>query len=541
MGALGRIDPLIALWAPFLLFAGLILWMYHTLAFKPGGQPIGALERVFARIGKAFGRHRPAPRQANARRFVINLRFFPSRRIAFYMARLFVTRGLAVLIALVGILVILDLLGNSGDILEHPGNGDAELWRYVGLRIPQLIARFLPFAVLLGTLIMLASLNQHSEIISMKAAGISAHQIIAPLILAAALIAVLHFLFIERVVTRANAALDAWDGGRLRAGAGGRHGARQRSLRAWRRSLVRPARRRQWREYPPAGRADLRSRGRHAAAHPLGRARPPRAPAAAGRWKTQPCSTSTAASFARVGNVRFGADVRPDEFTLADVDPDQQNFARLRTTIGQLKAADRATEMLEANLWHKLAGPLSTMLMPLLAAVAAFGLARSGQLMVRAVIGMALGFAYFVADNFALAMGNLGAYPPFLAAWGPFLLFLLVGRSRADPDRGIGFERRGHRARRHPRRGCARGLACRALPCRGADRGAGAAALHLAVRDRDLRHLCRAVGRGEPDHQHRRPVDDERAAAGRADAGQRGARPRRGQAGAAGLGPSRNR
>ena len=28
MGALGRVDPLIALWAPFLLFAGLILWMY---------------------------------------------------------------------------------------------------------------------------------------------------------------------------------------------------------------------------------------------------------------------------------------------------------------------------------------------------------------------------------------------------------------------------------------------------------------------------------------------------------------------------------
>jgi lipopolysaccharide export system permease protein len=56
LGALGRIDPLIALWTPFLLFAGLILWMYHTLAFRPGGQPIGALERVFAKVGKAFGR-----------------------------------------------------------------------------------------------------------------------------------------------------------------------------------------------------------------------------------------------------------------------------------------------------------------------------------------------------------------------------------------------------------------------------------------------------------------------------------------------------
>ena len=47
----------------------------------------------------------------------------------------------------------------------------------------------------------------------------------------------------------------------------------------------------------------------------------------------------------------------------------------------------------------------------------------------RAVIGMALGFAYFVADNFGLAMGNLGAYPPLLAAWGPFFLFLLIGEA----------------------------------------------------------------------------------------------------------------
>ncbi len=51
LGALGRIDPLITLWGPFLLFAALILWMYHTVAFVPGGQPIGALERGAAKAG----------------------------------------------------------------------------------------------------------------------------------------------------------------------------------------------------------------------------------------------------------------------------------------------------------------------------------------------------------------------------------------------------------------------------------------------------------------------------------------------------------
>lgn len=56
LGARGTVDPLIAIGLPFLLFAGLMVWMYWTLAHKPGGQPIGALERVFAKVSKRFKR-----------------------------------------------------------------------------------------------------------------------------------------------------------------------------------------------------------------------------------------------------------------------------------------------------------------------------------------------------------------------------------------------------------------------------------------------------------------------------------------------------
>ena len=62
-----------------------------------------------------------------------------------------------------------------------------------------------------------------------------------------------------------------------------------------------------------------------------------------------------------------------------------------------------------------------------LAAVAAFGVSRGGNLVIRLVFGMALGFSFFVADNFMLAMGEFGVAPPFLAAWAPFFLFMLVG------------------------------------------------------------------------------------------------------------------
>jgi len=54
VGALGRIDPIIALWVPFLIFAALILWMYHRVAHVPGGQPIGGLEKAFSKFGGVF-------------------------------------------------------------------------------------------------------------------------------------------------------------------------------------------------------------------------------------------------------------------------------------------------------------------------------------------------------------------------------------------------------------------------------------------------------------------------------------------------------
>jgi lipopolysaccharide export system permease protein len=52
IGGLGRVDPIIALWAPFLLASALVLWMYHVVAHRPGGQPIGALEYAFGKLGK---------------------------------------------------------------------------------------------------------------------------------------------------------------------------------------------------------------------------------------------------------------------------------------------------------------------------------------------------------------------------------------------------------------------------------------------------------------------------------------------------------
>ena len=66
MGAHGQFNPILALGVPLILFAAVIMWMYHVLAHRPGGQPIGALERFFAKFAAAFRSMLPRGRDAPA-------------------------------------------------------------------------------------------------------------------------------------------------------------------------------------------------------------------------------------------------------------------------------------------------------------------------------------------------------------------------------------------------------------------------------------------------------------------------------------------
>ena len=354
-------------------------------------------------------------------------RFFPSRQLALYTVRLFLTRSLAVLVGLVLVLMTLDLLGESGKILAVPGNGDPELWKYVSLRIPQLISRFLPFSVLLGTLIAFVALNQNSEVVAMKAAGVSAHQMLAPIVLASVVIALFSFAFNETVVVKSARVVNAWSDNDYKpippetgilTNVWVEHGTDQ----------VR------------AGRIGGTGGGFHAndvTVYELEDGElqriinAQRAEPVAGAWQLDQVTIYDSGMnlLSKSPHVIGLQGLTPEQLTIAKVEPDETGFFDLKDKIAAMKRAGKPTAEVEAGLWHKISGPLSCVLMPLLAAIAAFGLARSGQVLIRAVTGMALGFAYFVADNFSLAMGGAGVYPPLIAAWAPFLLFLLIGES----------------------------------------------------------------------------------------------------------------
>ena len=299
----------------------------------------------------------------------MRLDFFPSRTMSLYLAKLFVVRIMLVLVLLVLVLLALDLLLATGKILSTEGNGQAEIVRYASLRLPQLVSRYLPYSMLLATLISLVTLNQSSEFVTMKAAGLSARQVLSPLLLTAAVVAVLSFGFKERVVTRANTTLKAWEVaayGPIPADQTLTGGVRSRIYLSDGGSILTAA------TLTGSGHDIVLSgvtwydRGENGIIRE--QVRSERATYAAPGWRLQAPERFNVAG-ATTENLReliVGEALSPGQIMLQFIDPDAQSFWELSASINAYETAGPNTDVMRAKWWHRLSGPLWALLMPLL-------------------------------------------------------------------------------------------------------------------------------------------------------------------------------
>lgn len=360
----------------------------------------------------------------------------PLKTLSIYVAKMFLLRFVAILLMLVLVIQSLDLVNESDKVLAAPGANYQQLLQYIAWRLPQLGSLFTPFAVLLATLMTLITLNQNSEVVIMKASGLSAHQILMPLFLAAALVAGGHFLFNEYVLAQATAKLTAWqdtDYGLKQA-----DGRVPRPLWVLEQDRIIHATKAHRRLASGGGvileDVELYDRissmpDRQGKTGVILRAKSAELVDQRLTLHQVLQTDLTGLRSEPVADRILRCNIPPEQFLAETVDPKVVGYGELRRAINDLNAGQQTTNVLLAALYHKISGPVSALLMPLLAGVAAFGVARSGKLFLRLAAGLGIGFAYFVADNFMLAMGQFGTVPPWAAAWAPFALFFLIGET----------------------------------------------------------------------------------------------------------------
>jgi LPS export ABC transporter permease LptG len=301
---------------------------------------------------------------------------------------------------------------------------------------PSMLYTIAPLAVLLAALVTFGVMNRNSEIIAMKATGISLYRLVIPIVAIAATLAVSLFLFDEFYLPQANRRQEA-----LRSTIKGR--PPQTFLhpeQTWMFGQPKPgepARIFYYRffDHDREEFANLSvfefDPGTFAISRRI----------FAGRvywdddknaWVFQngwvrDFQGANQKDFKEFTNTSFDEiHEEPSYFSKESWQSQEMNFGQLDRYIRDLRQSGFDTMRLRVALWHKLAYPLIAIVMAMIAIPFALSMGRRGSLSGIAVaIGVAL--AYWVVDGLFEAMGNVNYLPAPLAAWSSFVLFGLAG------------------------------------------------------------------------------------------------------------------
>lgn len=347
-------------------------------------------------------------------------------RIDRYMARAFLASFAVILAIIVVLLQTLDLMNQADEVLANEGAGAADMLRYVGWRAPQLADRFIPFVALLAALATLARLGRSSEITAMRAAGMSSLRVLAPLCVAGAGIALVHFAFHEAWVVNANKHLITWQDQDYAPG-GPVDDARIRDVRMVENGLVVRAD-----MMAPQGDGWRLDRLRAYSLGAGGMTAALQADSAVhdgAGWTLDGARRFDADSldWNRLGETDWPEGPAPERLTAVSENPDRMSIGALNRATQGAGQSDYGAPALATALMYRFSSPIASLIMPLLAAVAGFGLHRSKTLLARVAAGVALGFSYFVFENVMVVMGRLDAAPASVAAFAAPVCFFSIG------------------------------------------------------------------------------------------------------------------
>jgi LPS export ABC transporter permease LptG len=315
------------------------------------------------------------------------------------------------------------------DAVHRHGKPIGLLLQHVWFRIPEFLAAVLPAAALTTTLLALGLLVKTNEITAMKASGISLYRTIVPVLILSAAVSGAAFLVQERLAPAAGIrAEEIWnrinDVPARRYSSFGRH---------W--ILGREKDRIYHYEYfEPASSAFSRlsvfdiDKGRWALAKRVFAEKASLGPAGfklRNGW-LRDFTGAAAVPFAVRESWELPAAEGRAAFIREWKEPQQMTYAELREYASEVRATGFEATRLMVDLRSKIAFPLVSLVMTVLAIPFAFSMGKKGAL-VGMGLSVVLAAAYWGAFGVSRSLGYTGILTPFLAAWGANLIFGLAG------------------------------------------------------------------------------------------------------------------
>jgi lipopolysaccharide export system permease protein len=354
----------------------------------------------------------------------------------------------------VAFLLLLDLMNRGDDVVLRHGKSAVALAKYAALRLPDLASFILPFAVLIASLLMLAKFARNNEIMALKASGLSFYRLLLNLAPAALLVGLLHFIVSDQVVPRTARILQEWDAAAAapapKPAKGGTANKDSDTTPADNLPLTAPS--------PGASRSgdwirdgdsyvrietvladgkELRGvtifeRQGHAVLNE--RLLAERALFDGTSWRLFNVQKLSLAGGQdrkpeRIAEMPWGTSLTPNHLTDLTTDPATLSVGEVWRFVSHPDVGSRPVDFYDTWLLRKLALPLVTIMMILLAAPVAQGLQRHGGLGAGLAVGVGLGFLYFVTDGVLMTLGEMGTISPMIAAWSPTALFAAIGIS----------------------------------------------------------------------------------------------------------------
>jgi LPS export ABC transporter permease LptF/LPS export ABC transporter permease LptG len=459
----GRISPFLGVWGANLLFAAAGAFLLYQMS--RGGIALGIFATLGSSINKLLARISrrkstgAAVTQTPFDIATVLRRFRSVSRIQFplllddYVMREYATNFALIILSFSTLFLIFTFFELIGSIFRNR-TPLVTVGEYLVNLIPFILSQITPLCALVAVLITFGALSRTSEITAMKATGISLYRIVTPVLIVSAIIAAALFAFDEYYLPAANRRQEAllsiikdkpaqtflrpdrkWISGQTALPPTSHH-----------HSLLHPS---------DTAASDDPSRifyyqffdaDRNVFANltvfefdPTTFALRRRIFASSARWDSRvdrwvfdngwqrTFAGETIASYEPFTVATFPEiHEQPSYFKKEDIPSQEMSYGELSRYITDLRQSGFDTKRLSVQLNKKIAYPLITLVMAILAIPFSLSMGKKGSLAgIATAIGLAI--SYWVIALLFEAMGNVNTLPPALAAWTPDLLFGLAG------------------------------------------------------------------------------------------------------------------